>query len=262
MKVIAIGVLAGVVAAFALRASGRFPAHAVAPAPRTAEQIKTDELFRINAPLPTDPELEAQYRAINAQYFYNRLPLVRLRWEKRLDEVGPLVADGFRMDGVTDRQLILLNPVLQDDEDEFRRVLCHEIVRVAVVSEKEPHGPIFQGYLRQLLDKGAFKGIVASDEEKTERRQFLQRRTTELSDESAALGRQKSDIEAEAAAPGARPEEVNAHIVNYNASVRRHNDAVVEFNHAVEDYNQMISYPDGLDRERFAARASVAAAAR
>jgi len=262
VKVITLGVLAGLVAVFALRASGRFPARASTQAPRTAEQLKSDELFRVNAGVPTDPDLDAQYRAINAQYFDNRLPVVRLRWERRLDEVGPLVAPGFRMDGLTDRKLILLNPVLRDDEDEFRRVLCHEMVHVAVVTETEPHGPIFQSYLRQLLDKGAFKGIVATEQEKDDRRRLLERKTTELADESASLGRRKAEIEAEAGSPGVHPETVNAHIVNYNALVRRHNDAVVEFNRDIEDYNQMISYPDGLDRERLAARAAVADASR
>lgn len=183
---------------------------------------------------------------------------MRLRWEPRLEEVGPLIADGFRMDGVTDRRLILLNPAIQSDEDEFRRVFCHEVVHVAVVAERDPHGPIFQSYLRQLVEKGAFKGIVATDQEKAERRRDLDQRAGALASEAAAIARNKAQLESDASAPGASPETINARVATHNAQVRRHNDAVVELNRAIEDYNQMVSYPDGLDRQRMATRAPVA----
>lgn len=251
-----VGVVAGVLTAFALRASGRFAAPPPAP-PRTAEQRKLDDLFEANATLPTDPALASAYRTFNTQYFDGRLPDVRLRWEPRLDEVGPLIAEGFRMDGATDRTLILLNPGLQADEEEFRRALCHEMVHVAVVSEREPHGPVFQRYLAMLLSKGAFKGIVASDEEKDARRRDLERRERELTEEASELSRTRATLEADAAAPQAPVESINARIANYNAAIRRHNDAVVEFNHAIEDYNEMVSYPDGLDRERLARKRPV-----
>ena len=247
-----IGVLAGLVTAFALRASGRFATPPAAP--RTAEELKEDEIFRQNAGLPSDPALIEEYRVINTQYFDSRLPDVRLRWEPRLDEIGPLIAEGFRMEGVTDRRLILLNPAIQHDEVEFRRVLCHEMVHVAVVTEREPHGPVFQSYLRVLLGKGAFKGILASEEEKASRRRELEARTQQLSEEASTLGATRTALESEAAAPSAAVEVINARITNYNAAVRRHNDAVVEFNRAIEEYNDMVSYPDGLDRERLARR--------
>jgi hypothetical protein len=252
VRVVFFGVFVGIAAALFLRAAGRFPVRRDPPPPKTAEQTLTEDLFRINETLPADPDLAREYQAFNAQYFDNRLPAVRLRWEPRLDEIGPLIADGFRMDGATNRRLILLNPAIRDNPEQFRRVLGHEMVHVAVVTEKEPHGPIFQGYLRQLLDKGAFTGIVATDTEKEQRRQYLQRREGELEREAASLAQTRSAIEQEARAPDAPVDSINARITTYNAQVRRHNDAVVEFNRDIEEYNQMVSYPDGLDRERLA----------
>jgi hypothetical protein len=250
VRVVLVGILVGIAAAFFLRAAGRSAFDREPPAPKTAEQKLTEDIFRANAALPADPELVREYQAFNAQYFDNRLPAVRLRWEPRLDEIGPLIADGFRMDGVTDRHLILLNPAIRDNREQFRRVLGHEMVHVAVVTEKEAHGPIFQSYLRQLLDKGAFTGIMATDAEKEQRKQYLHRREGELEREAAALAQTKSAIEQEARAPDVPVDAINARIINYNAEVRRHNDAVVEFNRDIEEYNQMVSYPDGLDRER------------
>ena len=39
--------------------------------------------------------------------------------------------------------------------------------------------------------------------------------------------------------------------------VRRHKDAVAELNREIDDYNLMVTYPDGLDRERWSRRTSV-----
>jgi predicted SprT family Zn-dependent metalloprotease len=259
VRVVLFGILIGVAAAFLLRASGRFPARREPPPPRTAEQQRTEEIFRANGNQPSDPELAREYQAYNAQYFDNRLPAVRVRWEPRLEEVGPLIADGFRMGGVTNRELILFNPAIREDQEEFRRVLSHEMVHVAVVTEQQSHGPVFQAYLRQLLDKGAFKGILATDAEKQERRRYLDRREKELASEAASLEQTKTAIEQETHAPNPPVESLNARIVSYNAQVRRHNDAVVEFNRDIEEYNQMVSYPDGLDRERLAKREGISA---
>lgn len=258
LRVVFLGILVGIAAAYLLRASGRFPARREPP-PRTAEQQRTDEIIHANDNQPTDPELARAYQTYNAQYFENRLPAVRVRWEPRLDEIGPLIADGFRMDGMTNRELILLNPAIRENHEEFRRVLSHEMVHVAVVTEQQSHGPIFQGYLRHLLDKGAFKGIVATEAEKQERRRYLERREKELAREAASLAETKTALEQEARAPGAPVDAVNARIVNYNAQVRRHNDAVIEFNRDIEEYNEMVSYPDGLDRERLQPRVAVGA---
>jgi hypothetical protein len=250
LKVVTGAALAAVLVAFMLRALAPRP-----PSPvLTAEQQRTEEIFRTNRTLPGDPQLAAEYRAINARYYDDQLPSVRLRWEPRLDEIGPMIADGFRMSGVTDGTLILLNPAVQESEAEFRRVLCHEIVHIVAVSERQPHGPVFQAYLKQLLDKGAFTGIVATEAEKQERRREIDRRSADLAADEALLARLKTELEATSAG-GGTAEETNARVAALNDRVRRHNDAVIEFNRSVEEYNQMVAYPDGLDRERLNARA-------
>lgn len=256
--VIGTAVLVGAGIAVALRQSPRLnpPAASVSAPARTPDQTRTEEIFRANLNQPSDPALEREYGAINAQYFDNRLPAVKLRWETRLDEVGPLIADGFRMGGLTDGKLILLNPAIQNSDGEFRRVLCHEMVHIAVVSEKEAHGPAFQQYLRQLALRGAFPGIVATDQEKQEKRRELDRKLADLSAQADMLARQKSELEA-AANGGTLNAELNARRDDYNDRVRRHNDAVVELNRSIDDYNLMVTYPDGLDRERLQRKTSV-----
>lgn len=259
-RTVAAGAAAGVLVALALRASGGFAARTPAPGPvepRSPDQVKAGELLEVNANLQSDPELSAAYQSINAGYFDNRLPTVRLRWEPRLERIGPLIAEGFRMEGVTDGRLILLNPAIQEDEEQFKRVLCHEIVHIAAAAEREPHGPVFQGYLRELSLKGAFSGLVASDEEKEARRRDLETRAAALADAAAALRRAKSDLDAEAVSQEPRADDFLARSAAHNAHVVRHNDDVSAFNRAVEEYNLMVSYPDGLDRERLMRRTHV-----
>ena len=256
--VVVIAIVAGTAIAIALRQSPRLnPALASVAVPvAPPDQTRTEEIFRANLNQPSDPGLEKEYAAINAQYFDNRLPAVKLRWESRLDEVGPLIADGFRMGGVTDGRLILLNPAIQPSDDEFRRVLCHEMVHIAVVSEKDAHGPAFQQYLRQLALRGAFRGIVATEQEKQEKRRELDRRFADLSAQADVLARQKSEIEA--AGNGGTPDaDLSARRTDYTDRVRCHNDAVIELNRSIDDYNLMVTYPDGLDRERLQRKTSV-----
>ena len=240
-----------------LRRSPAGPADAnPAAAAKTEDQKRTEEIFAATASLPGDPELATAYQAINAEFFDNRLPAVRLRWESRLDEVGPMIAENFRMGGVTDGKTILLNPAIQEDSDEFRRVLCHEMVHVAVPSEREAHGPVFQRYLKQLVGRGAFRGLIASDEERRQRRLAIDRKMGDLSAEVGLLAQMKTALEAEASSgsPGA---DLSERTTAYNDRVRRHNDAVVEFNRDIDEYNLMVTYPDGLDEERLGRKTTV-----
>jgi len=256
--IVVLGLVVGVGAAVWLRRPAPAPGagNMRAIAPTTEDQKRTFEIFAANANLPGDPELAAAYNAINAEYFDSRLPAVRLRWESRLDEVGPMIADDFRMGGVTDGKMILLNPAIHEDGDEFRRVLCHEMVHVAVTAEQEPHGPIFQRYLKQLADRGAFRGRVATEDEKRQRRLALERKMADLSAEAGTLAQMKTALDAEASggAPGA---DLTDRVERYNSRVQRHNDAVVEFNRDIDEYNLMVTYPDGLDEERLARKASI-----
>lgn len=259
--------------------------------PQPADEAKTSELLRLNANLDTDPALAEEYRRFNAQYFDGGLPAIPVRWEPRLAEVGPLIAEDFQLEGVTNGRLILLLPSLQGDEQRLTRVLAHEMVHVALRDRPEvEHGPVFQELLRDLSAKGAFVGIVATDEEKRELRGALDAQEKDLAAEETELLRLRAGFEADAAAHARLVEDLNARTAAanlrqsgwppesereaadaalaqlqdrswaFNGRVRRHNDAIAEFNRQVEQYNLMISYPDGLDRERVARRAPMAQA--
>jgi hypothetical protein len=219
----------------------------------STDQTRTDELLRLNANLASDPALATAYQAVNAQYFEHRLPEVRIRWEPRLEEIGPLIAEGFRLEGTTDGQVILLNPALQDDDRQFRRALCHEIVHVAVRGERDPHGPEFQRWLRQLSADGAFTGIIATEEEKVDLRRRVDALAAELEQAATHLRHQRAELDADNAHPPADADgrlALQARAADYNRRVQQHNDAVAELNRLSERYNLMVSYPDGLDRER------------
>jgi hypothetical protein len=282
LSAIAFGVAAGILAAALVTGRGPFrraeesappalppvvpapvPAPAAPPqAPRetfTADRLKIAELMRANEGLPADPALSQQYREINTRYFNGALAPVSVRWEPRLAEVGPLIADGFRLEGATDAaQLILVNPAIRSDEATLRRVLVHEMVHVAVRVHGDDHGPVFQTYLRQLSEKGAFEGVVASDEEKASLRASLDAQSAALETEAAGLDKTRKEIQSARPTLPIAVSELNAQIADYNARVQRHNDAIAAFNRGVERYNLMIVYPDGLDRQRYERRPSLA----
>lgn len=221
--------------------SSRAPGRHLSP-----EQARTEELFRLNTNLPSDPALASAYQAINTDYFEGRLPAIAVRWEPRLAEVGPLIATGFQMDGMTNGRLILLNPALQNDDQQLQRTLCHEIVHVAVKGQTtEEHGPAFQNRLRQLSEQGAFTGTVASEEEKQEMHRTIDGRTEEVKKAAEVLRQARPSVS------------TDLQRIDYNFSVQRQNNAVDDLNRLIEQYNLMVSYPDGLDRERLAPRTAL-----
>lgn len=219
-----------------------------------------DDLLRLNTGRPSDPDLADAYGVVNAQYFENRLPPARIRWEEGLDRVGPMIAENFRLEGVTNGELILLHPVLAADPQQLRAVLCHEMVHVALRDRPEDHGPEFQARLRALAERGAFVGIVATDAEKEELKTTLQRTSQRLSQEITDLRALQQRIEAEA--PSMPREAVQDRVWDFNKRVREHNEAADDFNRQVERYNLMITYPDGLDRERLTRKTGVSELAR
>lgn len=261
------------------RAAEDLSAHAKAH-PKSAYETRMLELCRLNANLPSEPELEAEYQSINANYFQGRLPQVRIRWEPRLDDLGPLIADGFRLEGATDGKVVLLHPALQGDDPQRKRALCHEMVHVSLRGEPAGHGPEFQRRLRQLVTDGAFTGIVATEDEKQDLRRTVDARTRELEQTStslrhtsaelnaddARLQRDVEDLNARTAAANqrqsgwppdsereamdARRRDLQSRAADFNQRVLQHNRAVAELNRLSEQYNLMVSYPDGLDRER------------
>ena len=312
---VALGVVAGILAAAYLTGRGPFrrspdvvpsPPAASAPGPASAapspadaprepvppDQAITGELLRANATLESDPALAHQYREINARYFNGALPPVKVRWEPRLADVGPLIAEDFRLEGATDGDLILLNPAIESDEAALRRVLVHEMVHVAVRNHRDGHGPVFQTFLRQLSEQGAFTGVVATDEEKQALRASLDAQSAALKTESDALDKERAEIDTADAAVRAEVDDLNARtaaanqrnagwpsdaereavkqrhaqlqdrVAAFNARLQQHNAAIAEFNRGVERYNLMIVYPDGLDRERYERRRPVVTIAR
>jgi hypothetical protein len=176
----------------------------------------------------SDPELASAYDDLNVQYFDDHLPRdVAVLWDDRLEDMGPQIAEGFRLEGLTNGRIILINPTLQRQRAELRRTLCHEMVHVQVWGRDSGHGAVFQQALRAIWERGAFTGLVATDEEKEEIRSKLRalsgRIATEEADHSAA-------------------------------GVARANASIAEYNRLAEQYNLMIVYPDGLDGERAARR--------
>ena len=236
---------------FGCEQPGRGPARAV----KSAEELKTEELLRANATRASDPALAQAYRETNARFFDSRLPEVRIRWEPRLEEIGPLIAPGFRLEGVTDGGVILLHPILEQSERQFQAVLVHEMVHVALRDNAETHGPAFQSRLRALADRGAFEGVPATDAEKQQLKTSLEQRSAALTAELIELNQLRARLEAEAST---MPREtLQDQTWAFNTRVRRHNQDADEFNRLVEQYNLMIAYPDGLDRERLTPRPAV-----
>jgi hypothetical protein len=208
------------------------------------DDSRTEELLRANASLEPDPDLVARYRDIDVRYFGRALPAASLRWEPRLAEVGPMIAESFRLEGATDGHLIILNPDIRANEQELKRALCHEMVHVAVWTQDRGHGPVFQRFLRDLADQGAFEGVVATDEEKQALRSTLDARAAALRSEAEALRTARAEADA---APGSLRTD---RAVAYNRRVEEYNASVADFNQLAGRYNLMIVYPDGLDRER------------
>jgi hypothetical protein len=235
----------------AARATARpaAPAPALVPSepapPLPPDQTRSASLFDRNRSMPADPDLASEYEDLNVEYFANILPAPEVRWESGLADLGPLIAEGFSVQGLTDGRMILINPVVAHDPDQRRRALCHEMVHMAVWAQDMEHGPIFQERLRELSLRGAFKGIVATDQEKDATLAALQRERGDIDSEERALMGERASLDRTS----------QAAVDAYNARLRRHQSEIAEYNRLVGQYNLMISYPDGLARERLAARA-------
>jgi hypothetical protein len=227
------------------RAAEPTAAEALPARPLPPDEARSSALFDRNRAMPADPDLAAEYEAINDQYFANILPPPQTRWESGLADLGPMIADQFSVLGLTDGRMILINPSVARDPDQRRRALCHEMVHMAVWLQDKEHGPIFQERLRELSLRGAFKGIVASEAEKDATLETLRRKRAALETEERALHEDRETLDRSS----------QSAVDAYNARVRQQQGAVADYNRLVEQYNLMISYPDGLARERLQPRA-------
>jgi hypothetical protein len=245
----------------------------------TAADTRQRQLLDANLDKPGDPLLDQFYSQINRQHFRGGLPPIPVRWEPQLVDVGELAERAFRLEGmfghVGGKAVILLNPVLQNDQAALRRALCHEMVHAQLYVAGQPsveHGPPFQTILRRLSAENAFEGIVASDEERTNLRGWLDAEAARLEAEQAAVTQEGAEIEreraelesglsslttrmntpsaptaAEVSAYNARRERYNWRVTQTQARVERGRADRTHFNHEVDRYNLMLVYPDGMD---------------
>lgn len=223
------------------------PATPVTPSPDivrfepalTEAEARQQELLEENASHGSDPELADEYQEINQLYFANALPVIPVVWESRLAEIGPLLAKGFTLKGVTNGRVILLNADLRRDAREFRRVLCHEMVHGQFLRSGDTttnHGPAFQDELRRLSEEGAFEGIAASGEERLTLRSWLDAESNRLGREETQLRRASAELKGEIGT------ELKTREEDFNVRIS-------EFNRRTSQYNLMMAYPDGLDEE-------------
>lgn len=210
-----------------------------------------------------DPALNARFQSINETYFGGALKKASVIWEPRLEAVSVANGEPLTLEGLTDGQVILLNPGLAADERRLAATLCHEMVHVMLFAsggKSEDHGPAFQEKLRDLLARGAFEGVIATDAERADMKAQLDRGTADLDTEFQAIERESLDIEA------ARPtltadavDSFNERVAAHNRRARDFNDSVAAFNQTAARYNLAIQYPDGLDGARVQARAPIGA---
>jgi hypothetical protein len=196
-------------------------------APASPADARQQQILKQNLDRPGDPDLVSMYRAINFDHFAGALPVMPVRWEPALGEVGALAQPAYTLEGMFGRAgkrtVILLNPVVRATPGSLERALCHEMVHAYLFTRGDSattHGARFKAELRRLSDAGAFEGIPASDEEKATLKAWLDA-------ESARIHTEPADAE-----------------------------VIEHFNREVARYNLMIAYPDGFDDAPAAASGS------
>jgi len=257
---------------------------APSPIARTPAEVREDEIVAQDAVRSGDPALNAEYQEINERYFGNELPSMPVLWEARLTEVGRLLAENPRLDGLAALRdgtpFILINPVVLREPGQLRRTLCHEMVHQYLFIRGDlttKHGPAFQRMLQRLLEEGAFVGNWASDGERASLKAWLDRESTRLNGEKPELDRMRESIERdreeldgqvnalnqrissanregsgwpsneEVESVKSRREIFNRVLDNYRNRVETYRADAMRFNAQANRYNSMVSYPNGLD---------------
>lgn len=207
-----------------------------------------------------DPELNARFQRLNETYFDGALKRTPAIWEPQLESRGD-AAHGLTLEGLTDGRVILLNPRLGSDERRLVATLCHEMVHVLLFASggrSEDHGAAFQEKLRDLLARGAFEGVIATDAERAEMKGQLDRQTAELDGEFQIVERESRDIESARRTLSADAvANFNDRVTAHNSRANEFNDRVAAFNQLAARYNLAIQYPDGLDGSRVSARTPI-----
>ena len=259
---------------------------ASSPIARTPAEAREDEIVTQDSGRSGDPALNAEYQEINERHFANELPTMPVLWEPRLEEVGPLIAENFTIQGLAalhdGRPFIMINPVIGGNPAQLRRTLCHEMVHEYLFTKGDTttkHGPPFQRILRKLSDEGAFEGEWASESEKTTLKAWLDQESARLNGEKSELDgirermehdREELDFqvkelnqrisaanrqgygwpgEGEMESVKSNRDTFNRNVENYRDRVETYTADATRFNGQVNRYNLMMSYPDGLDEE-------------
>ena len=229
---------------------------------------------------PGDSALELLSRELNVRHFAGALPSVKVNWRSDLDRLD---LGDYRLIGMTDGKVILLDAALQNDEANARRTLCHEMVHVkfmAAGAKSANHDVAFQSELRRIFEDGCFEAILATPEEmaalkawvdsERERLDAARLQVSARGDavKAAADASQRTftdlneriRIATAAGSPAPSPDEISAaerrqadanqSILDYNAALAANQRDQAQFNEAVRRYNLMQAYPDGLAEDR------------
>lgn len=234
------------------------------------ESLREHAMIAANVAQPADPDLAAEFQAINMHYFGGDLPSMPVRWEPGLGTPGSTGATSFTLEGLFghlgSKSVILLNPSLRQDAAARTRALCHEMVHASLFAAGDAsanHGAAFQVVLRRLAAQGAFVGTPATDDERESLHAWLDEESVRIDAERQAMAELSADLDRERAgvertlASSGETAELASRREAYNAKASAANDRlehdrsdVAHFNAEVDRYNKMLVYPDGLDDQR------------
>jgi hypothetical protein len=257
------------------------PHSSVPTAPLSPAQARQQQILEQNIGRPGDPDLTGRYLAINTRHFGAALPLIPVRWEPALSDVGKLASHSFTLEGMFGRLgkdvLILINPNVRDDDRALDRALSHEMVHFYLHTTGDHttnHGPEFKRVLARLAEEGAFEGRAGTEGEKAALRAWLDAESTRLDMDQrelaligSDLNRERNDLDRlvtslnDRTATGERPnpddvqalearrDRFNAAALEANHRIEKGRAALAHFNEEVARYNLMLVYPDGIDEE-------------
>jgi hypothetical protein len=243
-------------------------------------QVRKRAMLQAAQNEPGDAALELLSRELNVRHFAGALPSVKVNWRSDLDRLD---LGDYRLIGMTDGKVILLDAALQNDEANARRTLCHEMVHVkfmAAGDRSANHDVAFQSELRRISEDGCFEAILATPEEMealkawvdSERERLDAARlqvsargdavkaAADASQRTFADLNERIRIATAAGSPAPSTDEISAaerrqadanqSILDYNAALAANQRDQAQFNEAVRRYNLMQAYPDGLAEDR------------